>query len=341
MYEDDSNFSGLYQIPAGKMRRYSGQSLIQKVTDFETIFLNIRDLFKTVAGYRQAVKLIRKEKPEIILIKGGFVGVPVGLAAARLKVPFITHDSDSVPGLANRIISRWAKAHATGMPSQLYGYPKDKTFYTGIPVAKDFKKVDEKLRNTYKERLGLGHCKQIVTVIGGSQGGELLNKAIINISNKLINISDDLGIIHIAGERNLAKTRSEYEAVIKEGDKKRLLVTGFVKDPYLYTGAADIVISRASATVIAELALQSKPTIVVPGHLAGGHQHKNADYLVAKKAAVQVDQSKEDELFNTLKSLLENKKLREEIAMNFSLLAKPEAAKELALLLIKQTGKRD
>ena len=106
-------------VSAGKFRRYNGEGLKQ-LLDFKTIWLNVRDAFRVIKGFWECNKLLSTIKPDVVFCKGGFVGVPVGLAAARLKIPYLTHDSDAIPGLANRIISRWAAKHAVALDPELY-----------------------------------------------------------------------------------------------------------------------------------------------------------------------------------------------------------------------------
>src|SRR5689334_19136294 len=109
----------VHSVRAGKFRRYHGEG-IKQLLDLKTMFKNVRDFFYFLAGIWQSYWLLKRLKPDGIFIKGGFVGVPVGLSAAMQKIPYITHDSDALPGLANRLISRWASAHAVGLPKDVY-----------------------------------------------------------------------------------------------------------------------------------------------------------------------------------------------------------------------------
>lgn len=334
LYEQDSNISAYFEVSAGKYRRYGGQPFLEKITDVKTLVLNGRDVFRTLKGYNSAKSLLKKQRPDVILVKGGFVAVPMGLAAARLKIPFITHDSDSTPGLANRIISRWASWHATGMPAELYSYPSSKTTFTGIPVSSEFTEVDEAKQDDYKSEIGLGNCKQVITVIGGSQGGEQLNIDVVKISTELMKNFSGLGIVHIAGKTKQLATEEGYKKNLTDQDRQKVVVKGFVNDPAKYTGAADVIISRASATAIAEIALQKKAVIVVPGQLAGAHQDKNAKLLVGKEAALKVAHADATSLLEAVSRLLRDAELSKKLAKNLNKLAKPNAAKELAELTL-------
>lgn len=335
LYERDGNFEQVWQIAAGKFRRYAGESWLRRLTDIRTMYLNFRDIFRTIRGYRQAKWLLKRERPDIILIKGGFVAVPIGLAAARLKIPFITHDSDSTPGLANRIIGRWARLHATGMPEELYMYPRNKTVYTGVPVSDKFTGTE---KGQARQVIGLKDAEMIVAVIGGSQGGSQLNDDMVSIAPQLMERFTDLGIAHIAGPAHQKTVRDAYSRALG-GRAEQVVVTGFVDNVYDYTGAADVVVSRASATAITELGIQEKATILVPGRLAGGHQHKNADYFKAHDAALEVESGDREGLLRAICELLENSSLRELIAANLHEVIKPGAAEKLAKLVLAEGGK--
>ena len=114
---NNSDIDASYTIRAGKFRRYHAGKLKQ-LFDLPTIAKNIRDIWRVLVGKCQSWYLLRKIKPDIIFIKGAYVGAPVGLAAAWLHIPYVTHDADAIPGLANRIIARWASAHAVALPKK-------------------------------------------------------------------------------------------------------------------------------------------------------------------------------------------------------------------------------
>ncbi len=339
MFESDTAIDKTYQIRAGKLRRYAGQSRLRKITDFKTWYLNLRDAFYTLGGYRQARKLLKEVRPDGILIKGGFVGVPVGLAAARLHLPFITHDSDSVPGLANRIIARWALMHATGMPVEFYDYPKEKTVYTGTPVSAKFELLGADMRTLYRADIGLKDSKHVITVIGGSQGADELNRDFISIVGRLMQKHQGVGIVHIVGQKHVGSALKAYKKELLADEFRNVVVEGFVEDAYRYTGAADIVVTRASATVIAELAIQGQASIVVPGQLAGNHQQHNADKLKKDGLTEEVAYGDAEGLFLAVNDLLTDSAKRNELAKNLHGIAKPAAASELAGLLLSSFTK--
>lgn len=327
-------------IRAGKFRRYHGEGLKQ-LLDVSTMLKNIRDIFYVLIGIMQSYRLLGKIKPKVIFIKGGYVGVPVGLAAAVRKIPYVTHDSDAVPGLANRITSRWASAHAVALPKELYGYDKNKTFFTGVPVAGNFTKVSEEDQIKYKKQLGLGKDSFVVLVTGGGMGAKRLNEAIIKIAPAILSADDKLVLIHATGPSLEQESTKLYEKVLEKPLLKRVIVSGyFVNDLYMYSGAADLIISRAGATTIAELALQHKACIIVPNpQLTGGHQLKNASYLEQREAALLISDEEvtghSDNLAALILKVRNDHKLREKLSSNLGKFAKPRAAKDLADIVLE------
>jgi UDP-N-acetylglucosamine--N-acetylmuramyl-(pentapeptide) pyrophosphoryl-undecaprenol N-acetylglucosamine transferase len=335
LYHNEPTIDRVFQIRAGKYRRYAGLPWWKKVVDIKTLLLNIRDVFYLLVGYREARGLLKQLKPDAILIKGGFVAVPVGWAASKFGVPYITHDSDSTPGLANKIIAKNAVIHATGMPKELYDYPIKSTIFTGIPVSGNFKKVTPALRASYREKLGLSGCSNVIAVVGGSQGAEQLNNDMISISTNLMNKYQSLGIVHIAGNSHKKDIRKRYDDQLLSNERRRIIVEGHVDNMFELSGASDLVITRAGATSIAEFSLQSLPLILVPGKLAGGHQDKNAKYFVKKGAAVEVKYGNKEDLLKKISELLDNSKSRIELSRELFQISKPSASKELAEITLQ------
>lgn len=263
--------------------------------------------------------------------------MPVGLAAAILRVPFLTHDSDTMPGLANRIIARWAKVHATGMPENFYSYPKHKTKYVGIPLASQYVPVDDGLRHEYKKSLGVPDDSPVVLITGGSLGARRLNQFAVEAVSLLMEKHDKVYVFHQTGKGQ----ESIYEKY--KIPPERLKAFAFSSDMFRYSGAADVVITRGGATTIAEFALQGKACIIVPNpDLAGGHQLKNAEYLSSLNAAIILQEAELSNghslLFETIMRLLQNESERKLLATNILKLSKPHASNQLATLILEITA---
>ena len=328
----------MFTVQAGKFRRYNGEGWKQFL-DFHTMYLNIRDGIRVLVGIIQSILLLRKIKPGAIFTRGSYVSVPVTLAAAFLKVPYITHDSDAIPSLTNRIISKWATLHAVALPEELYPYPIDKTLTVGVPIGKEYQLVDDKLRRTYKQELKLDGYEWIILVTGGGLGAERLNTAIIENASEMLRSFPGLAIVHLTGRMHEQSVREAYASVLKPEAAGRVMIKGFVSDMYRYTGSAHIVIARGGATNLAELAVQAKTCIIVPNPLlTGGHQLKNTAALTAKGAIIEMTEdqiAQELRIANCVAELLENPAKADDLARKLSQFALPDAAGRLAKIILE------
>lgn len=326
-------------VSCGKLRRYHGHGLRQ-LLDVKTLALNLRDAFKTALGILQSIWLVWRAKPSVAFIKGGFVGVPVGLACALLRVPYITHDSDALPGLANRLIAPWASLHTVSLPKSTYRYPHEKMEVVGVPISENYGLVETALKNKCRDQLGIGHRDTVLFVSGGGLGAQRLNAAIVSSAQELFAEYSSLWVLHQGGRANAKALEKEYLNKLGETKLNHVRVLGFAADLYIYSAAADLVVTRAGGTTLAELAAQGKPCIVVPNpDLTGGHQSKNAAVL-QESGAVEVVSEKEivssggDALKNAILGLLHDHLRRESLSTNFHLLARPDATERIAGIII-------
>lgn len=330
------------QVRAGKFRRYHGEGLRQ-LLDLPTLLKNVRDFFWVLIGIVQSYRLIGRYQPDGLFVRGGYVGVPVALAAALRRVPYVTHDSDAVPSLANRIIARWAAWHAVALPKELYRYPQNKTVCVGVPVAKDFQPVSEAQQTAFKQSLGYDPKDPLLLVTGGGHGAVRVNSAIVRLAPELLSRHRQLRIVHIAGKDNETEVKKAYRLALQPDQRGRVQVEGFVHDLFRYSGAADIIVSRAGATNLAEYAAQAKAVVVVPNPmLTGGHQLKNAQHLADTGAIVTVTEAdikkSPEKLGSAISELLDSERRRRQLGQRLAQYAKPEAASQLATLLIRTFG---
>lgn len=336
-----SVFDEVYSVPAGKFRRYHGESLLSQMADLKTLAFNVRDFFRLLAGIGYARRLLKRLKPDVVFSKGGFVAVPVGLAASTLKIPIVTHDSDTVPGLANRIVGRFARLHTTGMQGGSYSYPKETVHYVGIPIDERIKPVTKQAQQNYKKQLGLPADALVLLIGGAGLGARDVNNKLLTIAPKLMERFGNLHILHIAGQKHAEQLTVAY----KEGlprDIGRIEVVGFTPEFYKYSGAADLVITRAGATTIAELAAQRKAVILIPApHLTGGHQLKNAQELEKQQAAsVVANEAAPEELYKVIETTLDDEHRRQQLADKLGATAKADAADKLAGLLLQAAERK-
>ena len=175
-------------ISSGKFRRYTHLTFLQHLAIPSIFWGNFFDIFKNIAGVFQAFFKLIVWRPDVIFCKGGFVCVPAGLAAWALRIPVIIHDSDAHPGLANRILSRFAKKIATGAPLEFYKYPREISKYVGIPIVENFKKYSNVEKSKFKRELGFSDKKPLVVITGGGLGAARINNAIVvEAENSLAN----------------------------------------------------------------------------------------------------------------------------------------------------------
>lgn len=324
----------IYTVSAGKYRRYHGESWLRRVADIKTNLLNLRDLFRFIAGSYQSWRLLRKIRPDIVFLKGGFVGVPIGLAAAMLHIPIITHDSDAVPGLANRLVSRWVSWHATALPAEYYPYPKAKIQPVGVLVEHNYQNVSAMQQKEYKLEIGVPVNSSLLLITGGSSGADRINRAVVKIIEELLQKYPELYAIHQAG-----KGKMDVYGAYKHD---RLRVLEFLNPMHVFMGAADLVVARSSANTLAELGTQGKACIVVPSaFLTGGHQLKNAHRLEEQGAAIIVHDDQlydlQHGLFAAVTSLLSDKAKRNELSLRLRDITLTGAAKRLANLILDNT----
>lgn len=336
---DDANIDQSYSVRAGKFRRYHGEG-IRQLFDVATMLKNLRDAVWVLIGMWQSFWLLDRIRPDVIFIKGGFVGVPVGLMAALRGIPYVTHDSDALPGLANRIIARWAHTHAVALPKEVYAYPPSKTITVGVPISHEFHVLTKADLRTARERLRLPEEGKVLLITGGGNGADSLNRAVAHCMPELLGRYSDLYAVHIAGRSLEAKTRKLYADLLAPADQGRVVVKGHVTNVYTYSTAADVIISRAGATSLAEFAVQSKACVIVPNPLlTGGHQLKNAKVLANRKAARLIEERhmKEDPraLMAPLTDLFDHPEKAVALGAKLATLARPNAAHLLAVLLLE------
>ena len=305
---------------------------------------NIRDAIWVVVGFFQSFRLLRRVKPDVIFIKGGFIGVPVGLSAALLRLPYVTHDSDALPGLANRIVAPWAKKHTVALPKEVYSYPADKTVTVGVPLAHQYRPFSPAEVRNARKQIGIPTDGKVLLVTGGGLGAHRLNMAFADCAAELLGRYPDLTVVQLAGRANEAELRQYYQKELPPKDQSRVIVKGFVTNLHLYSGAADVVLTRAGATSIAEFAAQAKACVVVPNPLlTGGHQLKNAKVLEDHRAVKLVGEDKLSQdshaLMPPLVDLFDNPARAVELGRKLGEFAYPDSAKQLAMVLLEVAGK--
>jgi UDP-N-acetylglucosamine--N-acetylmuramyl-(pentapeptide) pyrophosphoryl-undecaprenol N-acetylglucosamine transferase len=317
-------------IAAGKFRRYNGAGW--RNFNPGTALRNLIDGFKVAKGIWQSAGLIREFKPDVIFCKGGYVSLPVGLAARLLRVKYVIHESDVDPGLTNRVLSGGASKIAVGFPIQYYQeWPESKLVYTGNPVRAQ---VVGRHRLEGLAKFNLDESLPVVLIMGGSQGAKSINDAVVEALPNLLGFCQ---VVHIAGEREIERVRFEVSRLGLEHPERYKVFSFLLEDLGLAYAAADVVVSRAGANSIAELAALSKPTILVPAaHLHD--QPRNAQVIARKGAAkvIQGERLNATALENVLKQILSSSDEQRLLAGAMREFGAPDAAKRLAEVIVGQ-----
>ena len=332
------------KILSGKFRRYAGWGIKDYFKYFD---LTVKDLilgnFFGFLGFLGGIfqsffRLVRKkDRPDVIFLKGGFVGLPVGIVARLLRIPYVVHESDRVPGMANRILMKHAKVVAMGMKFEKKE-GRENWEWVGIPIAPEFRVVKEAEKRNLKKVFGIDPEKTLLIVTGGSQGAENINLAMRKILPELLK---NMSVGLVAGRKHYENMidLKKYEEWDKAKLKSDFRLWEFNSAMHELMGAADIVVSRAGATTIAELAALRKAVILVPfERLPGAHQVKNAEELEKNGAVISILDGKMNKkpeiLLEEIKRLARSPKKREEMAGKLHEEAKEGAAERLAEILI-------
>ena len=277
------------------------------------------------------------ERPDVVLGFGGYVSIPVGFAAALRRIPLVLHEQNSVPGLANRTLSRWAVAVGVTYQesSELLAHP-ERAVLTGNPVRPSVLAAD---RVSGRQALGLAADALVLLVFGGSRGARHLNSAILGLRERLLAIPN-LHIVHVAGVTEVAAVSEALRAAGGDGDG-RWRAVGYLHDMGSALAAADLIVARAGATSIAEITALGLPAVLVPyPYATDDHQTKNGAAMVAHGAAELVADADIDSarFGDIVVGLLGDPARRATMAAASKGLGRPDAADRVAALARKAAG---
>lgn len=300
--------------------------------DRGNLMKNIGLPFKIISSLIRAKKIIKDFKPDFAVGTGGFASGPALYIAAKMGIPTFIQEQNSLPGKTNVFNAKKAKAVFTAYPDMEIYFAGTKTFFLGNPIRQNII-TDLIDKDSAKEKLGLDKHKLTILSVGGSLGSRTLNNGWRDNFDKLI--EKDYQLIWQTG-------KTDYKAIVDScqlsvdgntGNQQpttnnQILIREFISDMALAYSAADVIVSRAGAIAISELAVARKPVLLVPFPFAAeDHQTKNALTLVDKNAARMVkDSEMKDKFWNTLSEICENEGLRKEMSANIEFFAKPKAA---------------
>lgn len=285
-----------------------------------SLIKNIGLPVKIISSLLKTRKIIKDFNPDFAIGTGGFASGPALFAASFAGVPIFLQEQNSLPGKTNQFLAKKARAVFTAYPDMEHFFPDTKTFFLGNPVRQNIvtNLIDPALA---KERLGLDKDKLTILSVGGSLGSATLNNAWKEHLGKIL--SRDYQLIWQTG-------KNDYQQILQETETRQcrnLQTVAFIQNMEVAYSAADIIVSRAGAIAISELALAQKPVLLVPfPYAAEDHQTKNALTLVEKNAARMVKDSEMKEKFwPILSEMCENAALRHEMSENLAFFAKPQA----------------
>jgi len=285
-------------------------------------------------GFFQAILYLRKLRPDVVLSFGGYVSAPVVFAGWLLRIPVITHEQTTVKGLATKFNSLFAKKIAVSWKVNLDDFPSQKVVFTGNPIRKDIFKFSEK----FWRELNFEKKLPLVFITGGNQGSHTINVAVGEIIPRLVkraNVFLQCGHLNAFGDfEKLRETRNKLPEKLKSRCRVKKYLSGEEMGTLLYK--ADLVVSRAGANTITELAALGKPCILIPlPWLYQNEQEKNARMLEKVGIAevlLQKDLSSES-LFQLIKKILKNLSTYQKNAAKAKKLVCLKAAEKIADLV--------
>jgi len=298
--------------------------------------------FAAVNGTFAARRLLRRHRFDVVCGMGGYVTLPVAVAARLEGVPVVLHEQNAVPGIANRLAARVASRIAVGVAAAAAAFPPDRTAVVGNPVRPELARLDRAgLRQEAVTAFGLDPDRRTLFVFGGSQGARRINQAVVAAT---AHWPDPAGVqvLHACGRRDEPDVRAGWTEADPDGRGLLVKVVPFVDRMDLAYAAADLALTRAGAITMAELTATGTPAVMVPlPHATADHQAANARAVAAAGGAVVVEDAALDgaAVVGAAAPLLADPDRLAAMAAAMHTLAHPAAAEELAALVVEASGR--
>ena len=307
------------------------------------VLRNIRIIYNFLRSRRKARQIVRSFRPDVAIGVGGYVSAAAMSAAAALGVPVVLQEQNSFAGVTNRFLAKKASKICVAYDGMERFFDKGKIVKTGNPVRQNIIAPDIDRQAAY-DYFGLERDKKTILVVGGSLGAKTINDSIARHIDKLL--QTDCQIVWQTGKNYFAAIKAK---ISEQGIKfttdsanplytKRMFVSDFISQMDYAYNVADLVISRAGASSVSELCLLGKPAILVPSpNVAENHQYHNAMALVAKNAALLVEDAEavDNLLPQALQIVADDSRLRE-LSANIRQLALPNSAQAIAEVIVAQ-----
>ena len=305
-------------------------------------FASGQGLWALSQGYRQSGQIIRRFRPNALFVTGGYVCVPVTLAARQAGVPIIIYLPDIEPGLAIKFLARFAKRVAVTAHEAQQFFKPGLTVVTGYPVRDELFSPSfqgggwgevREVKTAARRQLSLRDDLPVLMVFGGSRGARSINQAVTQQIEAYLQVSQ---VVHVMGTLDEAWVLAR-RAELSPDWQTRYRVSAYLHDEMVTALlAADLVISRAGASVLGEFPAAGLPAILVPYPYAGAHQNSNAAYLARHQAAMVInDADLNQHLRDMAIDLLTDRERLEAMRQASANLAKPEAATRLAQEIVE------
>lgn len=288
---------------------------------------NLKFPFKLMSSLAKSRKIIKDFKPDVVIGTGGFASGAVVKVAQQMNIPTVIQEQNSYPGITNKMLASKANAICVAYDGLDAYFKSNKIIKTGNPVRQDLLTIDEK-RNEAQEFYGLQNDRKTVVILGGSLGArrinQLVEKELPFFKEQNVQVIWQCGKFYI----------NEYK---KHHNNADVLVYDFIERMDLLFAAADVIVSRAGASSVSELAIVGKPVIFIPSpNVAEDHQTKNAKSITDKNAAILIKESALDNQFQEqISRLLTNEQLKETLSKNIKALALPNATKDIVNEIFK------
>lgn len=294
-------------------------------------FENVKTVIRFLKAVRTAREYIRTFQPDIVVGTGGYVCGPVVYAAAKAGIPTVIHEQNSVPGLTNKFLSRYADRIVTSFEVEPGAFPEQKMHLLGNPRATEVVSNVEEDGESYLKQAGLDPAKRTILAVGGSRGAMPVNNAVIKLIPELTGSAYQL--IYVTGEAHYEQAN---QALSDAGMNEQVHVVPYLHNMPAVLKEVDLLIARAGATTLAEITALGLPSIMIPSpYVTNNHQEKNARLIERSGAGVVLLETElsADRLFNEVDQLLgddEKLKRMHESAMEIGL---PNAAPDMVKLI--------
>jgi UDP-N-acetylglucosamine--N-acetylmuramyl-(pentapeptide) pyrophosphoryl-undecaprenol N-acetylglucosamine transferase len=299
-----------------------------------SVFKKIKAVVKTFFSMMDSYRIIKMLRPDIVIGAGGYASGTIMLAAFLMSIPTMILEQNTVPGFTNKILGRFVRAVCITYQESIPFFPKAKTFLTGNPVRMQI--LRSNIESAYR-LFSLDRNLFTVFVFGGSSGARTINTVTSDALNYMYDLKEKIQFLHQTGRKDYEGIREAYRKARFKGT-----ITPFIYEMGEAYAVADIVVSRAGATTLAELTALGKPAVLIPyPYAARYHQELNARKLLEMGAVKMILESElnGESLARIIRELYEDEKIRTEMQRNSRLIGRPEASAkvvDIAMSLMKE-----